>query len=136
LVKREKIISQQVADKDRIARSIFYPGWPTSRRHSRREHAYAGTVEDDVYSALSERFSDIFAVLGQLPDSFEDAWVEAVLKDREAVRYFPQRIETISSPMEKRYWNDVADDAGLDWESTEKVLSAHDIEAHMRRRWR
>jgi hypothetical protein len=97
---------------------------------------YAGTVEDDVYSALSERFSDIFAVLGQLPDSFEDAWVEAVLKDREAVRYFAQRVETISSPMEKRYWNDVADDAGLDWEFTEKVLSSHDIEAHMRQGWR
>ena len=30
---------------------------------------YAGTVEDDVYSVLSERFSDIFAVLGQLPES-------------------------------------------------------------------
>ncbi|MDH2386337.1 hypothetical protein [Bradyrhizobium sp. CER78] len=29
--------------------------------------------------------------------------------------------------MEKRYWNDVADDAGLDWEFTEKVLSSHDI---------
>jgi hypothetical protein len=96
---------------------------------------YAGTVEDEVYTVLSERFSDIFAVLGQLPDSFEDAWVDAVLKDREAVRYFPQRVEMISSPMEKRYWNDVADDAGLDWEFTEKVLSAHDIEAHMRQSW-
>jgi hypothetical protein len=96
---------------------------------------YAGTVEDDVYSVLSERFSDIFAVLGQLPDSFEDAWVDAVLKDREAVRYFPQRVEMISSPMEKRYWNEVADDAGLDWEFTEKVLSSHDIEAHMRQSW-
>ncbi|MGY4426395.1 hypothetical protein ACVWY2_008844 [Bradyrhizobium sp. JR6.1] len=53
---------------------------------------YAGTVEDDVYSVLSERFSDIFAALGQLPDSFEDAWVDAVLKDREAVRFLPQRV--------------------------------------------
>jgi SNF2 family DNA or RNA helicase len=97
---------------------------------------YAGTVEDDVYSALSDRFSDIFAVLGQLPDSFEDIWVEAVLKDREAVKYFPQRIDLISSPMEKRYWNDIADDASLDWEFTEKVLSSHDIEAHMRQGWR
>ena len=47
--------------------------------------------------------------------------MDAVLKDREAVRYFPQRVEMISSPMEKRYWNEVADDAGLDWEFTEKV---------------
>ena len=29
---------------------------------------YAGTVEDEVYAALSHRFGDIFAVLGQLPE--------------------------------------------------------------------
>lgn len=34
--------------------------------------------------------------------------------------------------MGKRYWNDVADDAGLDWEFTEKGLSPHDIETHAR----
>jgi hypothetical protein len=96
---------------------------------------YAGTVEDDVYSALSARFNDIFAVLGQLPDSFEDGWVEAVLRDRESVRYFPQRVELISSPMEKRYLNDVADDAGLDWEFAQKVLSSRDIESYMRQAW-
>jgi hypothetical protein len=96
---------------------------------------YAGTVEDDVYAALSERFGDIFAVLGQLPDSFEDAWVDAVLKDREAVRYFPHRVELITPPMERRYWTDIADDVGLDWEFAEKVLSSHDIEAQMRKGW-
>ena len=35
---------------------------------------YAGSVEDTVYAALSERFGDIFSVLGQLPDGFEDEW--------------------------------------------------------------
>lgn len=97
---------------------------------------YAGTYEDEVYSALSERFSDIFAVLGQLPDSFEDDWVEAVLRDRSAVTHFPKRIELVKPPMEKRYWKDAADDAGLDWEFTEQVLSARDIEDYMRKGWR
>lgn len=46
---------------------------------------YAGTVEDDVYAKLSDRFGDIFSVLGQLPDGFEDQWIEAVLQDRQAV---------------------------------------------------
>jgi hypothetical protein len=32
---------------------------------------YAGTVDVEVYAALSERFGDIFSVLGQLPDGFE-----------------------------------------------------------------
>jgi hypothetical protein len=43
----------------------------------------------------------------------------------------PQRVDLISSPMVKRYWNDVADDDDLDWEFTEKVLSSHDIESHI-----
>jgi superfamily II DNA or RNA helicase len=44
---------------------------------------YAGTVEDSVYAALSQRFGDIFSVLGQLPDSLDD-WIAAVLQDRDA----------------------------------------------------
>ncbi|WP_442754264.1 helicase-related protein [Methylocystis sp. JAN1] len=96
---------------------------------------YAGTVEDEVYTALSDRFSDIFAVLGQLPDSFEDDWVAAVLEGRESVRYFPSRVQLIQPPMEKRYWRDIADDEGLDWESTERILSSRDIEEFMRKGW-
>ena len=49
---------------------------------------YAATVEDDVYSALSRRFGDIFSVLGQLPDSFEDEWIDKALTDRDALRAF------------------------------------------------
>ncbi|MGH7161730.1 MAG: helicase-related protein [Acetobacteraceae bacterium] len=96
---------------------------------------YAGTVEDEVYAALSARFGDIFAVLGQLPDSFEDEWITAVLEDRQAVRNFSQRIEMTKPPMELRYASEVAHDAGLDWEYTEKVLSSRDIDAWMRRGW-
>ena len=96
---------------------------------------YAGTVEDDVYTALSNRFSDIFSVLGQLPDSFEDDWVDAVLENRSEVRHFPSRIELVKPPMEKRYWKEIADDHGLNWESTEMILSSRDIEEFMRVGW-
>jgi hypothetical protein len=54
---------------------------------------YAGTVEDEVYATLSARFGDIFSVLGQLPDGFEDQWIDAVLRDRDAVKNFSQRVE-------------------------------------------
>ncbi len=37
--------------------------------------------------------------------------------------------------MELRYARDVADDRGLDWEFTEKVLSSRDIDAWMRQGW-
>lgn len=96
---------------------------------------YAGTVEDEVYAALSARFGDIFSVLGQLPDSFEDDWINAVLQDRAALRNFSQRVETMKPPMELRYLRDVTDDEGLDWEYTEKVLSSRDIDAWMRQGW-
>ena len=93
---------------------------------------YAGTVEDDVYRALSERFGDIFSVLGQLPDGFEDEWISAVLRDRDAVKNFSQRM---ARPMELRYLRDVADDKGLDWEYTERVLSSRDLDEWMRQGW-
>jgi superfamily II DNA/RNA helicase len=77
---------------------------------------YAGTVEDEVYATLSHRFGDILSVLGQLPEGFEDQWIDAVLMDRAAVRNFSQRVERTRPPMELRYMKDVADDRGLDWE--------------------
>ncbi len=96
---------------------------------------YAGTYEDEVYGALSARFGDIFAVLGQLPDSFEDDWISAAETDRDAIRNFPARIDLNRPPMERRYWRDVADDKGLDWEATAKVLSTRDVEDFMRKGW-
>jgi superfamily II DNA or RNA helicase len=59
---------------------------------------YGGTIEDAVYAALSQRFGDIFAVLGQLPDSFEDDWIKAVLKDRAEVANFSQRVKAGAPP--------------------------------------
>jgi hypothetical protein len=96
---------------------------------------YAGTVEDEVYATLSNRFGDIFSVLGQLPDGFEDQWIDAVLRDRNAVKNFSQRVEKARPPMELRYMRDVADDRGLDWEYTERVLSSRDLDEWMRQGW-
>ena len=86
-------------------------------------------------AALSHRFGDIFAVLGQLPDAFEDDWIDAVLKDRSAVQHFSQRVDRTKPPMELRYLRDVADDHGLAWEYTEKALSSRDIDGWMRKGW-
>lgn len=96
---------------------------------------YAGTVEDEVYAALSSRLGDIFAALGQLPDSFEDEWVKAVLNDRDAVRFFPDRVDTARPPMEMRYARDIADDEGLDWEFTANVVSERHLTEFLRKGW-
>jgi hypothetical protein len=68
---------------------------------------YAGTVEGQVYATLSSRFGDIFSVLGQLPDGFEDQWIASVLRDRDAVRSFSQRVEIERPPMELRYMKEI-----------------------------
>ena len=96
---------------------------------------YAGTVEDDVYMALSRRFGDIFAAIGQLPDGFEDDWVDAVLSDRNAVRLFPSRAETNLPPMQLRYARDISDDEGLDWEFTDRVISERHLAEFLRQPW-
>ena len=96
---------------------------------------YAGSVEDQVYAALSERFGDIFSELGQLPDGFEDEWIAAVIRDRAELQNFSQRVQETRPPMELRYARHVADDAGLDWEFTERVLSSRDIDEWMRQGW-
>jgi SNF2 family DNA or RNA helicase len=96
---------------------------------------YAGTVEDEVYATLSHRFGDIFSVIGQLPEGFEDDWIDVVLLNREAVKNFSQRVERARPPMELRYMKDVADDRGLDWEYTQRVLSSRDIDEWMRQGW-
>ena len=52
--------------------------------------------------------------------------------DRQAVRNFSQRVEKARPPMELRYMREVADDHGLDWEYTERVLSSRDLDEWMR----
>jgi hypothetical protein len=96
---------------------------------------YAGSVEDEVYGTLSQRFGDIFSVIGQLPEGFVDDWIDAVLLNREAVKNFSQRVERARPPMELRYMKDIADDRGLDWEYAERVLSSRDIDEWMRQGW-
>ena len=92
-------------------------------------------MEDDVYQALSRRFGDIFAAIGQLPDGFEDDWVDAVLSDRNAVRLFPSRAATIIPPMQLRYARDISDDEGLDWEFTDRVISERYLAEFLRQPW-
>jgi len=96
---------------------------------------YAGTVEDQVYKAPSERFSDIFAAFGQLPDSFEEYWINSVIVGCQQAGNFSQRIERTRPPMELRYIRDVAGDKGLDWEYNHRVWSLRDLDSWMCKLW-
>ena len=42
---------------------------------------YRGSVEDRVHQLLSERLVNIRNMFGQIPDTLEDVWVAAALRD-------------------------------------------------------
>jgi hypothetical protein len=107
----------------RTAEGTSSKNWPGSRRCSRPEPAICGNGGGPSLRHLIKPIWRFFSVLGQLPDGFEDQWIDAVLRDRDAVRNFSQRVETERPPMELRYMKDVADDRGLDWEYTERVCT-------------
>jgi ERCC4-related helicase len=80
---------------------------------------YKGSVEDRVHQLLSERLENIRNMFGQIPDTLEDVWVAAALRDeKEAKRVIdavPKR-----HPFEMRY--DRIEN--VDWESCSRVLDA------------
>jgi hypothetical protein len=86
--------------------------------------------------ALAHHFQKLGSIsqgcIPRLPDAFEDEWIKVVLTDRSAVRNFSQRVERAKPPMELRYLREVADDRGLDWEYTERVLSSRDLDGCVR----
>ncbi len=91
---------------------------------------YRGSVEDRVHQLLSERLANIRDMFGQIPDTLEDVWVAAALRDEEeanrVIDAVPKR-----HPFEMRY--DRIEK--VDWESCSRVLdSASQLEA-LRKGW-
>ena len=78
---------------------------------------YAGSVEDRVHALLSERWEQISALFGQLPDTLEDAWVQVALGELAAAR---QTIDAVprQHPFALRY----REVRAVDWESCARVL--------------
>lgn len=58
-----------------------------------------------------------------------------MVEQRASARHFVTRVDTVRSPMERRYFRDIADDQGLDWEYCDRVLADRDIAEYMRRSW-
>jgi helicase-like protein len=72
--------------------------WNPSRLEQRKGRVHRiGQVRDNVhilnlrYAGTVQRFGDIFSVLVQLPDGFEDQWIDAVLQESTSRQKFPPR---------------------------------------------
>jgi len=80
---------------------------------------YKGSVEDRVHQLLSARLENIRNMFGQIPDTLEDVWVWAALREeeraKEIIDELPER-----HPFEMKY-NRIEN---IDWESCNRVLDS------------
>jgi len=77
---------------------------------------YRGSVEDRVHQLLSERLSNIRNMFGQIPDTLEDVWVAAALRNEEEAKRVIDAVPK-RHPFEMRYDR-------VDWESCSRVLDS------------
>ena len=80
---------------------------------------YKGSVEDRVHQLLSERLENIRNMFGQIPDTLEDVWVAAALRDEEEAKKIINAVPK-RHPFEMRY--DRVEN--VDWESCSRVLDS------------
>ncbi len=80
---------------------------------------YKGSVEDRVHQLLSQRLENIRNMFGQIPDTLEDVWIWAALREeeraKEVIDELPDR-----HPFEMKY--DRIEH--VDWESCSRVLDS------------
>lgn len=96
---------------------------------------YAGTIDERVYQRLSERMQDRYDILGSLPDTIEDEWIEDIERLEEELKSFTKP-ESPADVFSLRYGDFLSvdsDDRG--WEVWTKVVARRDIEERLIRPW-
>jgi len=91
---------------------------------------YRGSVEDRVHQLLSERLAHIRNMFGQIPDTLEDVWVAAALRDE-------QETQRVIDAVPKRHPFALRYDRieSVDWESCSRVLDSTSQLETLRKRW-
>lgn len=91
---------------------------------------YRGSVEDRVHDLLSQRFSGIFNMFGQIPDTLEDIWVQVAMDKIDDAR---RTIEAVPPrhPFEIRYDTITP----IDWESCARVLDDFERKKYLLKGW-
>lgn len=91
---------------------------------------YRGSVEDRVHQILSLRLANIRNMFGQIPDTLEDVWIWAALREeeraKEVIDELPER-----HPFEMKY--DRIEN--IDWESCSRVLDSFTQLEVLKRGW-
>ena len=88
---------------------------------------YAGTIDEKVYQRLSERMQDRYDILGSLPDTIEDDWIEDIERLEEELKSFTKP-ESPADVFSLRYGDFLSvdgDDRG--WEVWTKVVARREL---------
>ena len=96
---------------------------------------YAGTIDEKVYQRLSERMQDRYDILGSLPDTIEDDWIEDIEKVEAELKSFTKP-ESPADVFSLRYGDFLTvDGEDRGWEVWTKVVARRDIEERLMRPW-
>ena len=96
---------------------------------------YSGTIDERVYQRLSERMQDRYDILGSLPDTIEDDWIENIERLEEELKSFTKP-ESPADVFSLRYGDFLeVGDGDADWELWTKVVSRRDIETLLELPW-
>lgn len=87
---------------------------------------YHGTLDEKVYSALSQRMKDRYDIFGSLPDTIDDEWIENVEKLEEMMDKYMHLRKKARDAFEIRYEKKVDPDKDR-WELCARVLARRDV---------
>ncbi|MBB5232977.1 helicase-related protein [Deinococcus budaensis] len=98
---------------------------------------YRGSIEDRVHQRLSERFGDITALFGLIPQVLEDHWVELAKANEQRVKVLLDYVgeaekTTLLHPFERV--NQQVPDLSH-WDECTAVLKSAEAGAHLRQGW-
>ena len=102
---------------------------------------YMGTHDEKVYRVLSERMHDKYDILGSLPDTIEDDWIENEERLEKAVKDFtkppsPANVFTLrhGNILETKPGEE-GEEGEEEWEVWHRVVSKQDILERMTKPW-
>lgn len=95
---------------------------------------YHDTQDEKVYQVLSRRMKDRYDILGGLPDTIEDDWMESVEKLEEMMDEYIHLRQKAHDVFELRYQESIDPDRDR-WELCSKVLARRDVVDRLSAPW-
>ena len=99
---------------------------------------YEGTIDERRYGVLSARMKDRFDILGSIPDTLDDDWIDDIEEmERKFDDYIEKKPESAEDQFTLRYGNFIRPDKedDDDWEVWHQVASMPDVMAELTKPW-